>query len=62
MVFWLAQRHGGLTLRELGARAGGVDYNSVALGIKRLTGRAGRDKRLARIMKTAEQRIRALIG
>jgi hypothetical protein len=35
LVWWLARRHCGLTLGELGERAGGVDYAAVGMALSR---------------------------
>jgi len=35
MVWWLARRHAGMTLRELGEKAGRADYAAVTLALKR---------------------------
>ena len=39
MVWWLARRHCGLTLGELGQRAGGVDYAAVGMALSRFESR-----------------------
>ena len=40
LLLWAARRSGGLTLREAGAAAGGLDYTAVARAVKRLETRA----------------------
>ena len=35
MVFWLARRHTGMTLGQLGERAGATDYAAVAMALRR---------------------------
>ena len=35
MVWWLARRHAGMTLRELGEKAGRADYAAVGMALKR---------------------------
>ena len=35
MVWWLARRHAGMTLRELGEKAGRTDYAAVGMALKR---------------------------
>jgi len=35
MVWWLARRHAGMTLAQLGAQAGPTDYAAVAMALKR---------------------------
>lgn len=39
----------GLTLRELGEAAGGMDYTAVSMAVKRLEERLGSDKVLRRM-------------
>lgn len=51
LVLWGARRYGGLTLAELGALAGGVDYTAVSMALKRLAGRALRDRSLRTALK-----------
>jgi REP-associated tyrosine transposase len=53
-VLWLARRHCGMTLRELGQAVGGVDYVTVSTAVRRLERRAARDKRLAGALTEAE--------
>jgi hypothetical protein len=55
VVLWSARRHGGLTLEEIGERAGGVDYAAVSVAIKRLELRAKKDQALCKIMKALNQ-------
>jgi len=35
MVWWLARRHAGMTLRQLGEKAGRTDYAPVGMELKR---------------------------
>ena len=51
LVMRLARRYSGLTLREIGAGMGGLDYAAVSVAIKRQQQRAKSDKKL-----TAEER------
>lgn len=46
MVLWAAQRYGGMTLRAIGQKGGGLDYTAVAMGISRFGKRARSDRRL----------------
>jgi chromosomal replication initiation ATPase DnaA len=48
---WAARRHTGLTLREIGAALGGVDYAAVSVAVKRLEARAKRDRPLAALQR-----------
>lgn len=43
LAFWLGRRLCGLSLRELGARAGGVDYAAVSVALKRFEHRMSED-------------------
>ncbi|HKQ39084.1 MAG TPA: transposase [Verrucomicrobiae bacterium] len=47
LVLYLARKHCGLKLGEIGVRAGGLDYVSVAMAVRRLSARLTRNKRLA---------------
>jgi REP element-mobilizing transposase RayT len=55
VVLWSARRHGGLTLEEIGERAGEVDYSAVSVAIKRLELRATKDRALRKVMKELNQ-------
>ena len=57
-MLWLGRKRGGLGLRELGRLAGGLDYTSVSLAVKRFEKRQGRLKSLREL---AERAQRALI-
>jgi hypothetical protein len=54
LLLWAARRYGGMTLREAGEAVGGMDYTAVAMAVKRLEQRAGRDRALRRLMKHVE--------
>lgn len=49
LVLWVARRHTGLTLAELGRRAGGMDYAAVTMAVNRFPLACNRDKGLARL-------------
>jgi predicted metalloprotease with PDZ domain len=51
LALWAGRQYGGLTLRELGAEVGGLDYSAVAMSIRRLDVRARRDKSLRSAMR-----------
>jgi hypothetical protein len=51
----LARRYTGLTLREIGAAAGGLDSAAVSVAIKRHLQRVQTDRRLAQQERDAEQ-------
>ena len=44
LVMWLLRRHGGMTLREIGAAMGGKDYAAVSERIRRFTKQCERDR------------------
>ena len=50
MVLWAGRRYGGMTLKTLGEKAGGMDYVAVALAVRRLEVQAKRNKSLRRLM------------
>lgn len=50
LVLWACRQYGGMSLREVGLKAGGVDYSAVAVSILRLKKRAETDRRLAQAM------------
>jgi len=51
LVLWAARRFGGMPLKELGQRAGGMDYSAVAVSVLRLLKRSQKDHALRRLMK-----------
>jgi len=52
---WLARRHTGLTLREIGAALGGLDYAALSVAIKRHAQRVKADTTLAAQQRQAEK-------
>jgi predicted metalloprotease with PDZ domain len=48
LVYKAAREYAGLTLREIGAAAGGADYAAVGMAIRRLDQRREWDKALSR--------------
>jgi len=46
LTMWVARRWGGLSLREIGAQTGDLDYTAVSMAIRRLEQRAELDKDL----------------
>lgn len=57
LVLWLGRKRGGLGLRELGLLAGGLDYTSVSLAVKRFEKRRDRVKSLRQLSERAEKAI-----
>ena len=49
LVLWVARRCTGLTLAELGRKAGGMDYAAVTMAVRRFLPACQRDKTLARL-------------
>jgi len=47
LVLWVARRHTGLTLTELGRKAGGMDYAAVTMAVRRFPQACRYDKSLA---------------
>jgi putative transposase len=49
-ALWLGRRVGRMRLRELGERAGGMDYNAVSAAMKRFGRRLAKDRTLKQLM------------
>lgn len=50
LVLWACRQYGGLSLREIGVSAGGMDYSAVAVAILRLKRTAAGNRKLSRTM------------
>ena len=50
LVLWACRKYGGMGLRELGEKAGGIDYSAVAVSVLRLQRRAEKDRKLRKVM------------
>ncbi len=57
LAVWLARRHCGMKLRELGQAVGGVDYATVSSATRRLERRAQHDRKLASALNQAEVQL-----
>jgi REP element-mobilizing transposase RayT len=57
LALYLGQRRCGMRLKELGQRAGGIDYVSVAGATRRFAERVRRDKKLAAAVHRAVERL-----
>jgi transposase len=57
LVLWLGRTRGGFGLRELGQLAGGLDYTSVSLAVKRFEKRRVRVKSLREMSQRTEQTL-----
>ena len=57
MTLYLGRRCTGLTLRELGEAAGGMDYSAVAAAIRRFDGKLATD----RVLRSQSEEILAKI-
>jgi REP element-mobilizing transposase RayT len=53
MVFYLAQKHTGMTLREIGEQADGMDYAAVSIAIKRFSRSLEKDGSLVPFLQKA---------
>ena len=53
LVLHLARRFCGMTLRDIGERAGGMDYAAVSVMLKRLALRVQKDRKLRSILNRA---------
>lgn len=56
-VLWLARKHCGMTLKELGAAVGGVDYVTVCTAVRRLEQRSQRDRQLTATLRHAASQL-----
>ena len=54
MVFWLARRHAGMTLGQLGERSGATDYAAVAMALRRFELKMKNDANLRTEMQELE--------
>lgn len=51
LVLWAGRRFGGMTLKELGEKTGGMDYSAVAVSVIRLVEKSKDDRALRKWMK-----------
>ena len=54
LLLWMAQKYAGMTLKQIGESAGGMDYTAVAMAIRRLKEKAVADIAIRRIMNKAK--------
>jgi putative transposase len=57
LVFHLARRHSGLTLRQIGEKGGGLHYVAVSNALRRFEKRLESDRLLQRLKKSAEAQL-----
>jgi len=57
LVFHLARRHSGLTLRQIGEQSGGLHYVAVSNALRRFNQRLESDRSLQRLKKIAETKL-----
>ena len=57
LALYLGQRRCGMKLKELGEQAGGMDYGTVSISIRRLEKRLALDRKLAQAKQAAEQML-----
>jgi REP element-mobilizing transposase RayT len=50
LALWACRKYGGMSLREAGVKAGGMDYSAVAVSVLRFERRAENDRKLRKIM------------
>ena len=50
LLLWTLRRYSGMTLKQIGARVGGMDYMAVAMAIKRFEQKAGETRELSRLI------------
>jgi len=51
LVLWACRQYGGMSLKEIGQKAGGLDYSAVAVAILRLKERAEKNREISEAMK-----------
>lgn len=56
-VLYLAREGSGLTLAEIGARIGGMDYNAVSAAVRRFKVRLTKDREMREIIETCRRSI-----
>jgi hypothetical protein len=56
-VLYLGRKYCGLKLKELGERAGGLDYRSVSWAVDRLAKRAAKEKELRAVLAVGQKKI-----
>lgn len=54
-VLWACRKYGGMTLKELGMAAGGMDYVAVAAAVRRITDRSRSEARVRSVLKRVER-------
>lgn len=54
LALWLARRRSGMTLREIGEKANGMDYTAVAMAVKRFANHMEQNKTLRRLARELE--------
>jgi chromosomal replication initiation ATPase DnaA len=57
VALWLGRRHCGLTLRELGAAAGGITYPAVSRAVRAIEQRRKKDAGLCRLTDRLETQL-----
>ncbi len=58
LAFYLGRRECGLTLRQLGTHAGGVDYATVSAAIKRVGQRAQDERKLMKLLQSVTRNLK----
>lgn len=55
VVLWAGRKYGGMTLKELGTAAGGMDYVAVAAAVRRIAERSRAESRLRSVLRNVER-------
>ena len=55
LVLWGARKHCGLTLAQIGEKAGGMDYTAVAMAIRRFENRATKERKIRNYQRYVEE-------
>jgi hypothetical protein len=57
VVYWLARRHAGMTLAQLGQGSGAADYAAVAMALRRSESKIEKDAKLRIKMQELEEQM-----
>lgn len=57
VALWTARKWSGMSLKELGKKAGGLDYTAVSQAVRRIEERAERDRELSKHLQTIRRQM-----